>query len=284
MVLRWISYLPMPVLYGLSNLLYVLVYYVFRYRFQVVKSNMTRAFPHKESKEIAADIKQFYRNFCDYIVETLKAITISGSELKQRVDVRGAELMEAYFSQGTSVLALTSHQFNWEWLLLACSQELSAPLHPVYKKLNNSYFDELIFKMRSRFNCQPIEMQETLRCIKSQRKVPSAYGFLADQTPLPDADIYWSSFFGQETAFFTGTERIAKMTNYPVLFIGMKKIKRGHYQMRFEKVSEPPYMENDHTTLDRYIEKIEKQITERPAEWLWSHRRWKHKRPLVAVE
>jgi KDO2-lipid IV(A) lauroyltransferase len=214
------------------------------------------------------------------VVETLKSVSISGEEIKKRVVIRDSHLMEQYLNNGTSVLALTSHQFNWEWLLLALSQHISAPLNPVYKKLNSQYFDSLLLGIRSRFDCQPVEMQQTLSRIFSQRDEAHAYGFLADQTPLADADIYWSIFLNQETAFFTGTERIAHLTDYPVLFIGMKKLKRGYYEINFEKIAEPPYMKGDHTILDRYVEKIEQQIREKPAGWLWSHRRWKHKRPV----
>lgn len=280
MIFRWISYLPLTILYGVSGLLYIMVYHLARYRYQIVKNNLINCFPDKSKTEIERIIAQFYRNFCDYVVETLKSISISGEELRHRVIIKNSHLMEGYLRNGTSVLALTSHQFNWEWLLLALSQHLTAPLNPVYKKLNNKYFDNLLLGIRSRFGCQPVEMQKTLSRIFSQREVATAYGFLADQTPLADADIYWSTFLGQETAFFTGTERIAHLTNYPVLFIGMKKIKQGHYEINFEKIAEPPYFKNDHTILERYIEKIEQQIRERPAGWLWSHRRWKHKKPV----
>jgi KDO2-lipid IV(A) lauroyltransferase len=280
MVFRWISYLPLPVLYVVSDLLYAVVYYLAHYRYQVVKTNLVNSFPEKDTFEIQSIIKHFYRNFCDYVVETLKSVSISGEEIKKRVVIRDSHLMEQYLNNGTSVLALTSHQFNWEWLLLALSQHISAPLNPVYKKLNSQYFDSLLLGIRSRFDCQPVEMQQTLSRIFSQRDEAHAYGFLADQTPLADADIYWSIFLNQETAFFTGTERIAHLTDYPVLFIGMKKLKRGYYEINFEKIAEPPYMKGDHTILDRYVEKIEQQIREKPAGWLWSHRRWKHKRPV----
>ena len=140
-----------------------------------------------------------------------------------------------------------------------------------------------MLSIRSRFNCQPIEMQQTLSKIFSQRDSTNAYGFLADQTPLPDADIYWSKFMSRDAAFFTGTERIAYLTKYPVVFIGMKRISRGYYELSFESIAEPPYFKDDHTILDRYIEKIEHQIRESPSGWLWSHRRWKHRKPQELV-
>ena len=280
MIIRWLSYLPLSILYWISDLIYLVAYYVVGYRKQVVYNNLTNAFPDKTEEQIKSVMKQFYRNFSDFISEAIKSMTISGEELSQRVTIRNANAIEKYLREGTSVLTLTSHQFNWEWLLLASSQRLSAPLNPVYKKLNNKYFNNLMLSIRSRFGCQPLEMQETLTGIKSKRGSANAFGLVADQTPLPDADIYWSTFLNQETAFFTGTERIAYLTKYPVVFVGMKKLRRGYYEIRYEELAEPPYLKNDHTILDRYIEKTEKQINERPGEWLWSHRRWKLSRPV----
>jgi KDO2-lipid IV(A) lauroyltransferase len=246
----------------------------------VVLENMTHAFPNKNAEEIKTHMKTFYKNFSDFIVESLKSLTISGKELEARVRILDAEVIEKYLKNGVSVLALTSHTFNWEWLLLASSQRLSAPLNPVYKRLNNNYFNNIMLTIRSRFGCRPIEMQETLKQITKRRDSANAFGLVADQTPLPDADIYWSSFLNQETAFFTGTERIAYLTKYPVVFIGMKKIKRGYYEIRYEDIAEPPYIKNEHIILDQYIVKTEAQIQERPAEWLWSHRRWKLEKPV----
>jgi len=245
----------------------------------VVFTNLRNAFPEKTETQLKAVMKQFYRNFSDFVMETVKSITISGDELSRRVTIKGADAMEKYLSTGTSVLVLSSHQFNWEWLLLASSQRLSAPLNPVYKKLNNNYFNNVMLGIRSRFGCDPLEMQETLATIKSKKDSTNVFGLIADQTPLPTADIYWSTFMNQETAFFTGTERIAYLTKFPVVFVGIEKLRRGYYQIRFEELAEPPYIKNDHSILDNYIVKTEDQIRKRPAEWLWSHRRWKLKRP-----
>ena len=241
---------------------------------------MQNAFPDKDSVALEAEMKQFYRNFCDFIIEALKSITISAKELEKRVTIKDPEVIEQYFKSGKSVLVLTSHQFNWEWMLLASSSRLSAPLNPIYKRLNNSYFDRLMLSTRSRFGSKPIEMQETLAQIVSRRKSVNAFGLIADQTPMVDADKYWSTFLNQDTAFYIGSERIAHLTKYPVLFVGMTKIKRGFYEIQYQELANPPYDNNEHDILDRYIAKAEKLIQERPAEWLWTHRRWKYKKPF----
>ncbi|GJM28335.1 MAG: acetyltransferase [Cyclobacteriaceae bacterium] len=280
MILRWISYLPLSVLYGVATLLYFVTFYVVRYRFRVVKTNLQNAFPGRSDSEINKIMKEFYRNFSDFIIEALKSLTISAKQLNSRVIIKDPEVIEKYFNNGQSVLVLTSHQFNWEWLLLASSIKLSAPLSPVYKQLNNKYFNNLMLKARSRFGSKPIEMQQTLVEIVNRKDKVNAFGLVADQTPMVDADKYWSSFLNQDTAFYVGTERIAYLTRYPVLFVGMKKIKRGHYQIKFEELAEPPYSKNDHFILDRYIAKTEELIQASPAEWLWSHRRWKYQKPF----
>lgn len=280
MILRWISYLPLPVLYRVSTVVYFITYYLIRYRYKVVRENIKNAFPDKNSAEIAAISKQFYKNFSDFIIEALKSITISARELEKRVVIKDPEVIERYFKNGQSVLVLTSHQFNWEWMLLASSLMLSAPLNPIYKRLNNRYFDQLMLRTRSRFGSKPIEMQETLAQIVSRRNSVNAFGLIADQTPMIDADKYWSSFLNQDTAFFIGSERIAHLTKYPVLFVSMKKVKRGHYEIRYEELAKPPYDKYDHDILDKYIVKAEKLIQDRPAEWLWSHRRWKYNKPF----
>ena len=282
MILRWISYLPLWILYGVSDFIYLLIFYVIRYRYQVVHTNLTNAFPTKDESEIRHIMKLFYRNFSDFVVETLKSRTIKGEELSRRVTIKDAEAIEQYLTNGESVLVLTTHQFNWEWLLLASSQLLSAPLNPIYKKLSNNYFDNFMLSIRSRFDCQPIEMQETLSKIKAKRGSANAFGLLADQTPAKRDEMYWNTFLNQDTPFFTGVERIAYLTKYPVVFVGMKKVKRGYYEIRFQELAQPPYTKNDHSILDQYIIKTEKQIIERPGEWLWSHRRWKRSRSKMS--
>lgn len=280
MIFKIVSYLPMGVLYVISDVLYLIMYYLFRYRLQVVQENVALAFPEVDQKTRDKIIKAFYHNLSDFMMETLKGMTISAKEINRRVIIEEKEAIEKYFREGQSVIIMTSHQFNWEWLLFACCLQLSAPMNPVYKLLNNGYFDRLMFKTRSRFGSRPIEMQETLVEVVRRKGVLSGFGLIADQIPLPDAEKYWAKFLGRETAFFVGSEKIAHMTKYPVVFAGIKKVKRGHYRVYFENIAAPPYDKKGHEILDNYIEKSEKILREQPASWLWSHRRWKYQKPL----
>ncbi len=280
MIFKAVSFLPLWVLYIISDILYVIMYYVVRYRYPVVKENIEKAFPEKDQKEQLVIIKNFYRNLGDFMMETLKGMSISADEINQRVVIKDKEAIERYFKQGQSVLIMTSHQFNWEWLLFACCLQLSAPMNPVYKLLNNGYFDRLMIKTRSRFGSKPIEMQETLMEVVKRKSTLNGFGLIADQIPLPDAEKYWTTFLGRDTAFFVGSEKIAHMTKYPVVFAGIKKVKRGYYEVYFEDISAPPYDKQSHTILDTYVVKSEKILREQPDNWLWSHRRWKYQKPL----
>jgi len=280
MIFRLFSRLPLGVLYGFASIIAFTMRYLVKYRLEVVRGNIDSSFPEKSTTERLRIINQFYKNLADFMVETLKGMSISSSEIKARVQMSNQEVIEQYFGADRSVIILTSHQFNWEWLLFACCLQLSAPMSPVYKLLNNKYFDDLMFRTRARFGGKPIEMQETLMEIMKRKKSVNGFGLIADQVPLPEAEKYWAQFLGRETAFFVGPEKIAHMTKYPVVFASIKRVKRGYYEVNFESIAEPPYAKDSHLILDTYIEKCEQILRAQPSNWLWSHRRWKYKKPL----
>ena len=280
MIFKLVSYLPLSVLYLISDVMYVGAFYLVRYRYGVVRENVVKAFPEKEAGEQHKIIRSFYRNLCDFTMESLKGMTLSSKEINKRVTLHQKESVERYFSNGQSVIILTTHQFNWEWLLFASCLQLSAPLNPIYKKLNNRYYDRLMLKTRSRFGAKPIEMQDTLAEIMKRKSAVNGFGLVADQIPLATAEKYWTQFLGRETAFFVGPEKIAQMTKYPVIFAGMRKVKRGYYQVYFKALAEAPYDKSKHQILDSYIVEAEKILREQPESWLWSHRRWKYEKPF----
>ncbi len=280
MILKLVSRLPLGVLYSLASFISFLMRYVAKYRLDVVRDNINQCFPEKSASEKNQIINQFYKNLGDFMVETLKGMTISEEDLRRRVKIIDSEIIEKYFQNNQSVLIMTGHQFNWEWLLLACCIQLSAPMSPVYKLLNNQYFENLMFAMRSRFGGQPIEMQSTLMEIMKRKGAVNGFGLLADQTPMPEAEKYWAQFLGRETAFYVGPQKLALMTKYPVVFASVQKVQRGHYEVSFKSVAEPPYDKNGHEVLDNYIRLCQELLKSQPANWLWSHRRWKYSKPL----
>lgn len=272
-----ISRLPLSLLYGFSDFLYLLLRYVVRYRWSVVLQNLQNAFPEKtpaERRQIAAG---FYRNLTDVMVETIKGLTISESELRRRVVVRNLQAYKTHLDAGRTVLAMTSHQCNWEWQSPA-ARILGPAVDVVYQPLNNAFFNQLMRRIRGRFGITPLPMQGLLRDMVKRRDQPRLVGLVADQAAPPET-AYWTNFLNQETDFFVGSDKLARQFGCPVLFIEMRRLRRGHYELALHPLAEPPYDGlPPHSIIENYVRKLEASIQENPSDWLWSHRRWKHRR------
>jgi KDO2-lipid IV(A) lauroyltransferase len=251
---------------------------VFSYRKKVVLFNLRNAFPNKKEAEIKLIAKNFYLHLADIIIETLKALSIRPEELIRRVNILNPEVCTDYLHQHQSVIVMASHQANWEWLQLVHAAKLDFAVDAVYKPLHNTFFENLMLTIRTRFGSYPLPMFKLPREIVSRKDITRIIAMVADQTPAPEHAI-WLDFLHQDTPFFTGTAKIAKRTAYPVLFAGMRRVKRGFYEVYFTKLREPN--NTDFSTdqlIGDYAAEVEKSIRIRPSEWLWSHKRWKHKR------
>lgn len=274
-----LSRLPLWLLYGLSKVLYFLMFYVIGYRKKVVLANMRNAFPEKSASEIRQTAQRFYARFADFMMETLKGITISEATLKKRVQFKNPEILEEYVAKQQSVIFLISHQFNWEWALLAATFNLPLPVDGIYKKLSNPKMNALILKARSRFGAYLIEKDQSQREIVKRRKIVKGIAIVADQLPVKysPAEKYWTTFLHQDTAFFVGAERIAKLLKLPTLFMEIHCPKRGYYEVSFCPLTTPPYQKEGHEILENYVKATESLIITEPEAWLWSHKRWKYK-------
>ena len=277
-LLKSISKIPFSILYLFSDFLFFLAYYVVGYRKKVVLSNLQNSFPEKNKKEIKLITKGFYRNLADVIVETLKVITISRKNLDSRVKINNKEVLYEYIAKNESVIVLTGHQCNWEWLFISGCSQLTMPIRGIYKFINNPTFENLMLDARSRFGEKPIEMQKSFKVFVKRKNIPTAYGMIADQSPMPNENNLHLTFLNQDTPFFRGPDRFAKILNFNVVFWGMKRIKRGYYEINLEKISEPPYKKDNMEILEKFRDKMEDLIKENPSDWLWSHKRWKHGR------
>lgn len=275
--IKIISLLPFPVLYIIADVLYLVLFYLTKYRKKVVFYNLRIAFPNSSAGEINQIAKAFYKNLCDIIVETFKANSISPAELTKRVKITNIQLINEYYDKQVPVIVMTSHLCNWEWLLLSNCILLKYPVDAVYKRLKNKRFDFIMKKIRSRFGANLIEKNSLIREVARKRNIPRIVAMVSDQTPASSVTNKWYKLFNKKIPFYTGAEKIAQMTNYPVLFVAMTRIKRGFYEVTFEKMGEPPYSENPRL-IEKYISLIEKEIIGNPANWLWSHKRWKHSR------
>ncbi|KAB7727590.1 lipid A biosynthesis acyltransferase [Rudanella paleaurantiibacter] len=275
---HWLSRLPFSWLYALSDLLYVVLSYVVRYRRRVIVQNLSTAFPEKSAAQINKLTRGFYRNLTDLIVETIKLPALSADELLRRVRFQNPELISSRIAAGQPVIILASHQSNWEWL--PASAQLNGIIaDSVYKQLSSPFFENLMREIRSTFGVNPIPMHRLLRDVAVRRHVPRAIALVADQIPASPEVAYWLPFLNHETAFYPGPEKLARSLQLPVFYVEMVRVRRGYYDVTLHTLAEPPYKDlPDEAILTRYRDRLERTIQANPSDWLWSHKRWKHQR------
>jgi Kdo2-lipid IVA lauroyltransferase/acyltransferase len=275
-LLRLISRLPFAVLYGLSDFIFVIAYYLVGYRRRMVRQNLVNSFPEKTGEEISQIEKGFYRNLCDYAVETIKLLTLSAEELSRRMRFTNPEMFYAYSKQQQSVLILSSHQFNWEWLLASGMLWLQVPVDFVYQPVNNSFFDKFMQACRTRFGGHAIRRDEVARELAKRKNIVRGIAIVADQYPGLKGDKRFElKFLNQDTVFFFGSQQLANLTQYPVLYAVIERVSRGYYTCTFIQVGEPPYDKDSVNVVEQYAYEVERVIRNHPTGWLWSHNRWK---------
>jgi KDO2-lipid IV(A) lauroyltransferase len=279
---KLVSRLPLSALYLISDFLFVMSYYVVGYRVKVVRKNLLKSFPEKEKSELKKIERQFYRNLCDFAVETIKLLTISKEELTKRMVYKNPEITQSFADRGQSILLLTSHQFNWEWLLVSGCFYLPFHVDFVYQKQKSNFFNQLSLEYRTRFGAYPIERAHVGRQTIKRKNIVRGIAVMADQFPGYDRDKkYWTAFMNQDTAFFLGLGQLAHMTQYPAVFFGVKKIKRGYYEAEGIVISQPPHAKDSQQIVEDYVKVTEHVINNYPSGWLWSHKRWKKMRKDV---
>ena len=275
-LLRLLSYLPFPILYLFSDFLFLVSYRLISYRKKIVRKNLQNSFPEKTQAEIKAIEKQFYKDLCDYAVETLKLLSISATELKRRMVYKNPEIVKEFADKNQSILLLTSHQFNWEWLLTSGCLYLPLGVDYVYQKQSSKTFNAFSLAGRNRFGAFSIERSQVGRETIKRKNILRGVAIMADQFPGHARDKkLWTKFLNQNTAFFLGLSQVAYMTQYPAVFYGVRKIKRGFYEAEGFVVSRPPYVKDSQQIVEDYARAAEKIINQYPAGWLWSHNRWK---------
>jgi KDO2-lipid IV(A) lauroyltransferase len=279
---RLLSRVPFPVLYGISGFLGWLAFRVFPYRDEVVRQNLARAFPELDEPGLREIRRRYYAGFADMLVEVVKSATLAPEEIRRRVRIVGIEQPRTLLEQGQSVLLAAAHQGNWEWMLLALSLELGFPLDAAYKPLVDSWAEREMKKVRSRFGSRLIPAKELLADIIRRGRVVRAVAMVADQEPTTSEHKHWTRFLNRDTAFYMGPEEIARVTRFPVFFIGMKRTSRGHYEMSFVPLSRPGEPLKTGELTERYVRLVEQQIRDAPPDWPWSHKRWKLKKSLYA--
>jgi KDO2-lipid IV(A) lauroyltransferase len=272
-----VSLLPFRVLHVISDMLYLVMYKGLGYRKHVVLKNMRNAFPDKDEREIRILCNRFYRNFCDALLESVKAITISAKAIRRHFLLEDTAAWQKFYEQGQSVIIANGHMGNWE---ISGMRLGLAGLHTViyiYKPLKNKYFDRLVHHMRTRLGVELYARKETVRKMHADKSRLTATAFIADQTPPPE-NAYWTTFLNQDTPVFQGMEKLARKFNYPVIYISISRLKRGYYQLVPELLADDPASLPPTELTERFSRRLEQDIRAQPESWLWTHRRWKHRR------
>jgi KDO2-lipid IV(A) lauroyltransferase len=274
--MRLLGRLPLVLLYIISDIFFLINYYIIGYRKNIVIRNLKIAFPEYSNEEFRKIRRNFYRNFGDVIVETLKGLYIGEKELKKRVKFTGLEIIEEAKNQNQNVVVFSAHQGNWEWSMQSATIQFPMEFHGIYKPLKNKDFDKLIFQIRTRFGGILIPKDKVARNIIKNKGKCRVIGIIGDQRPFSQAPKYWAKFFDTDTAFFPGLNQIPMMANGVAVFVKVVRVRRGYYENEIIKIGEPPYMKNNFELLDNYIKETEDMIRESPGSWLWSHNRWKY--------
>lgn len=273
---KLLSRLPLGVLYLFSDFLYLIARFIIRYRKKVIDENLLYAFPEKSEKERKVIRNRFYRNFTDSIAETVKTLTISKEELSRRFTITNQELLDQEVKNGKSVLLLAGHFFNWELGLQRAAVLSQVPSEGVYLKINNPFFDKLMYQIRTRFGntiTEKRDFRNTVKTLTSQLRVVQ---LAADQRPNNRTVRYQRPFLNRPAYFFEGAENIAKSMDLPVYFGEITKKGRGRYQATYELLSRGPYASHEeHSITDAFCERLEANIRLQPDLYLWSHKRWK---------
>ena len=280
--INWIvTLLPLRVLYFFSDILFLLLYYFPSYRRKVVSTNLKNSFPEKSFKELASVERKFYRHLADLFIETLKLTHLSNKHLLERYSFSNPELLDHLYESGRDLVVVHSHCNNWEWLGVCLPLYTRYKNVSVYKPLQNRLFDSFLNNLRSRNNLVLTPMSEILREIIKNRKNKerALYAFIADQTPAKPDIRYWTTFLNQETPVFLGVEKIAVKYDMPVVFFKVQKVKRGFYNLTVEMLYEHTTGLPEHLVTDTHVKRLEEIIREKPEHWIWTHRRWKHKKP-----
>lgn len=280
LVLLPISKLPFAVLYLLSDIMRPVLYYLVRYRRQVVRTNLLKAFPEKSLKDLKKIEWAFYLHLCDLVVEAIKMFSITEAEISKRFVGRNMEVLDRLLPLGKDVILTGGHLNSWEYLALYGNALTTFRMGGVYKALKNPFFEKKMRQAREKFGVLLVPTEEAFTFFEKPRDTQVAMIFATDQSPRKPEKAYWTTFLNQETGVQPGAEIFARKYGLPVVYGALLKEKRGHYCIEIEHIcNHPDEMPDDNAIIEKATRLLEKRILEQPQYWLWSHKRWKHKKP-----
>jgi KDO2-lipid IV(A) lauroyltransferase len=270
--------LPMRILYIKSDIFFFLIYYVFRYRKNVVLENLRLAFPEKSEAERKKISRNFFKHFTDLFMESVKAFSISEKEILKRYTYKNPELVNDFTKQGKSIALVAAHQANWEWSI-SLPLVLEGKVNGAYTKLGNTYFEKAVRSSREKFGVSGYKTSETVKGMQRNfaEKTQGLYILLSDQSPQVHKTFYWSTFFGVKVPIHTGAEMLAKKFDLVVINYVTRKVKRGYYETEFQLITETPKEFDNYQITDKYLRLTERNVIQQPELYLWSHKRFKHR-------
>lgn len=258
--------------------MFIFLYHVVGYRKKVVRTNLLNSFPQKTGSELRSIELKYYQHLCDLVFENIWAIRASEKQIQKHCPIIDIDVFKDQYSKNKNFICLLGHVGNWEWCSLSYNTYQLNPLLALYRPIKDKPFDDFFLKFRSRFGSTLVPMNQLARVVNEKNRTPYVLAFIADQSPVPEY-AYWTKFLHQDTCFFNGYDKVARKKDYPVVLAYLQKVKRGYYQMKVELLADhsSSLSENDITQL--YASRLEQVINQTPEHWLWSHKRWKHKRP-----
>ena len=274
-----LSYLPLSVLYIFTDFFFLILITVFPYRKKVIEENLKRSFPNKSTKEIKELKRQFYLHFCDLLAEGIKNLSISKKELSRRFKVKNPEIMDDLFSQNKSVILVSGHYNNWEWLITSQSFLFKHQAMGIGMPMTSKFWDKKINERRMRYGMKVIHAKNFKDEIQKNSDHPIAILTLADQSPGDSTKAYWTKFLNQESAILFGVEQMAHTYDFAVVFFVTRKVKRGYYEMDLKLITDNPRKLEWGEITEKHIHLLETEILAKPENWIWSHKRWKREIP-----
>jgi KDO2-lipid IV(A) lauroyltransferase len=279
--LRALGRVPLPVMYFLGAVLAVFMRDVLRYRVGVARDNLSKALPELDARARRHVLRRHYRVFADVLFELPRVAVMPPEELRERMQLPDLGKLRAEFQGGHPVLLLVGHQCNWEWLLQAVALDVGVPFLCAYKPPHSESADRLMLGLRSRFGVRMVPGKRLLREVLRRRGAVHVIGMVADQMPTSSAGRVWLRFLGRDTAFFPGPAEIARAGAYSAYFLALRRLRRGHYEARFERIGVAGENLGVEEFTGRYAAHVEALVRESPEDWAWTHRRWKLQRPTT---
>ncbi|NOZ35144.1 MAG: lipid A biosynthesis acyltransferase [Chlorobi bacterium] len=275
------SLIPFWLLYFYSDILYFFFFYVFGYRKNVVFTNLRNSFPDKTDEEILKIAKDFYKNLSDITLESIKGLSMSKKTLKKRYPVINIEILDKFLQNDQSIIGLAAHYTNWEWGVISFGFQFKHKSIGLYKPLSNKYIDAFVKKSRANWGMNLVSIKKTKKAFEEKYEKPTVFFMISDQSPSNIKRAKWVNFLNQETSCLHGAEMYAKKFNIPLIFGDVQRIKRGYYEVELSIFEDKPQETKDGEITERYMKKLEEIIKAKPENWLWSHKRWKHKKEEI---